>query len=175
MRLARAGRDDKIIRHRRQLAHVEDDNVLRLFVVREIAAKLRQFFGIHSCREHLTTDGHGWTRIKFNPPRLLLELNSYEASGMKDDFRHKFSPRESPRPRRRNQILNRQTGLHPRPDFRRRNGEGKTRSASAREPAAGKSPTRSPGRGMATNSASRASSSGSRHSSSLGTWSAPTR
>jgi hypothetical protein len=44
MRLARAGGDDKIIRHRRQFAHVEDDNVLRLFVVREIAAELGQFF-----------------------------------------------------------------------------------------------------------------------------------
>jgi len=59
MRFTRAGRNHKKIRHRRYFAHVEDDDVFRLFVVRELAAKQSQFSGIHSCRGNLTTKRHG--------------------------------------------------------------------------------------------------------------------
>ena len=44
VRLARAGNNHEIIRDRGNFTHVQHDNVFRLFVVREIAAELSQFF-----------------------------------------------------------------------------------------------------------------------------------
>ena len=47
VRFARAGRDHEKIRHGGKLAHVEHEDVFRLFVVRELAAKPGQSFRIH--------------------------------------------------------------------------------------------------------------------------------
>jgi hypothetical protein len=47
VRLARARHDHEVVRDRRQLTHIKDDDVFRLLVVRQFAAKQRQFSRIH--------------------------------------------------------------------------------------------------------------------------------